>query len=83
MPNLPLPRKRRSGLTIATKRSNDIATSVKTETPVEKSFINSDKTHMPVPHGHDSTAYTIDTNGTTDKINIKSAIDNDKICLKE
>lgn len=53
-----------------------------TETPVEKSFINSDIIHIPVPHGHDSTVYTTDTNGTAVNINIKSAMDNDKMCLK-
>lgn len=79
---LPLPRNRRKGFTIATKRSSDIATNVNTETPVEKSFINSDIIHIPVPHGHDSTVYTTDTNGTAVNINIKSAMDNDKMCLK-
>lgn len=32
-----------------------MATSVKTDTPVEKSFINSDTTHIRLPHGQDST----------------------------
>lgn len=79
--DLPLLRNLRNGFTIATNRSSDIATNVKTDTPVEKSFMNSDTIHILVPHGHDSTVYTTDTNGTAVKINIKSAIDNDKICL--
>lgn len=58
-----------------------MATSVNTETPVEKSFINSDTTHIRVPHGHDSTVYMTDTNGTAVSISIRSAIDNDKMCL--
>lgn len=83
MQNLPVPRNLRSGLTIATNRSSDMATSVNTDTPVEKSFINSLIIQTPVPQGHDSTVYTTDTNGTAVNISIRSAIDNDKICLKE
>lgn len=66
---------------MATNRSKDIATSVNTDTPVEKSFINSDTLHNRVPHGHDSTVYTTDTNGTAINISMRSAIDSDKMCL--
>lgn len=52
--NLPVPRNLRKGFTIATKRSSDMATNVNTDTPVEKSFINSDTIHIREPHGHDS-----------------------------
>lgn len=79
--NLPLPWNLRSGFTIATNRSSDIATSVNTDTPVEKSFINSDILHMRVPQGHDSTVYTTDTNGTAVNMSMRSAIDSDIICL--
>lgn len=67
---------------MAINRSNDIATSVNTETPVEKSFINSDILHIREPHGHDSTVYTTDTNGTAVNISMRSAMLSDKICLQ-
>lgn len=66
---------------MATNRSNDIQTSVNTETPVEKSFMNSDTMHIRVPQGHDSNVYTTETNGTAVKMSIRSAIDSDKMCL--
>lgn len=81
--NLPVPLNRRSGFTIATKRSSDMATRVNTDTPVEKSFINSEITHTLLPKGHESTVYTTDTNGTAVNISMRSAIDNDKMCLNE
>lgn len=81
--NLPVPRNRRNGFTMATNRSSDMATNVNTDTPVEKSFINSDIIHTPVPQGQLSTVYTTDTNGTAVNISIKSAIDSDKMCLNE
>lgn len=37
--------------------------------------------HIRVPHGHDSTVYTTDTNGTAVNISMRSAIDSDKIWL--
>lgn len=67
---------------MAINRSNDIATSVNTDTPVEKSFINSDIIHIRVPHGHDSTVYTTDTNGTAVNISMRSAMLSDRICLQ-
>lgn len=66
--NLPLPWNLRRGFTMATNRSNDIATSVNTDTPVEKSFINSDIMHIRVPQGHDSTVYTTDTNDIIENV---------------
>lgn len=67
---------------MAKNRSLDRAVNVKTDTPIETSFINSDIVHIVLPHGHDSTVYTSDTNGTDVTINNKSANASDKMYLK-
>lgn len=71
-----------SGSTIAKNRSLDNAVNVKTDTPIDTSFTNSDIIHIDSPHGHEATVYTIETNGTVVIITNKSAKASDKMYLK-
>lgn len=69
----------RNGSTMAKNRSLDKAVNVNTETPMETSLTNSDIVQMVLPHGHDSSVYTNETNGTEVTINSKSASASDKM----
>lgn len=62
-----LPVSFRIGSTMAKQRSADNAVNVKTETPIERSLINSENLQTTTPYGHDSTVYTVDVNGTQKK----------------
>lgn len=44
-----------NGSTMAKYRSPESAVSVKTETPIDTSLINSDNMQRKLPHGHEST----------------------------
>lgn len=68
---------------MAKNRSLDNAVNVKTDTPIETSFTNSDSVHMYSPHGHESTVYTIDTNGTEVTMTSRSANASDRMYLKK
>lgn len=70
-----------NGSTIAKNLSALNAVSVKTDTPIERSLINSDAEHMVCPHGQESIAYTTATNGTLNSTTNKSATANDRMYL--
>lgn len=72
----------RNGLTMAQYRSADRAVKVKTDTPMDTSFADSVMRHNNAPHGHDSSVYTIEANGTHIKITSKSANASENMYLK-
>lgn len=74
---------RLSGLTTAQYLSTDKAVRVNTETPMEMFLDISDTLHTQTPHGHDSTVYRIEVNGTQVKITRRSANAREKMYLKK
>jgi len=52
--------------------SADRATRVKTDTPMLKSFMNSENLHINSPKGQDSIVYRMDVNGTQKRMTVRS-----------
>lgn len=71
----------RSGFTMAQYRSADKAVNVNTDTPIDISFAHSVIRHNADPHGHDSSVYNSDANGTHMIITNKSANANENMYL--
>ena len=70
------------GSTMAKNLSAESAVRVNTDTPIDMSWAVSESLHMSSPHGHDSTVYTTDVNGTLVINTSKSPSAKDNMYLK-